>query len=412
MRIEDTDRERNTAEFEKDIIDSIAWLNIKWDEFYRQSERTEIYKKYLHKLISSGGAYISEEESKKEPGKTVRVVRLKNPGKKITFNDLIRDDISFDTAELGDFVIARTEDEPLYHFAVVVDDAEMNVSHVIRGEDHISNTPRQILIQEALGFERPLYAHFPLNLAADRSKLSKRKGDVTVRSYREKGFLPEALVNYLAIIGWTPQSGKEILSLEEMTEEFDIAGIHKSGSIFDNDKLLWFNRQYLLKMPAEQFAEEALRILKGSMGERGLKWNEQTAAALVPILRERTSVWDDIREQAKDGEFDYFFAEPELKAEEIPEKSSTAKDALKHLERLLEMFSDAQEALFKNPDSVKELIWDYATKEGRGAVLWPLRYSLTGRPRSPNPFVVAGIVGKNAIIKRINTAISALKQAV
>ena len=159
----------------------------------------------------------------------VRVIRLKNPGVVVTFTDIIRGDITFDTTELKDFAIARSEDDPLYHLAVVVDDADMGITHVIRGEDHISNTPRQILIQEALGINRPQYAHYPLHLSPERAKLSKRTGDVAVRSYREKGYLAPALLNYLAILGWTSPSGKEILSLEEMIAEFDLKDLHKSG---------------------------------------------------------------------------------------------------------------------------------------------------------------------------------------
>ncbi|HXK38741.1 MAG TPA: glutamate--tRNA ligase, partial [Candidatus Paceibacterota bacterium] len=233
FRSEDTDKERSRREFEDDIKDALRWLGLDWDEFYRQSERIEIYKKALHTLIDSGKAYISEEESKKEAGTVVRVVRLKNPGRKITFTDIIRGEITFDTTELGDLVIARSVDDPLYHFAVVVDDAEMKITHVIRGDDHISNTPRQILIQEALGFERPQYVHYPLLLGADKSKLSKRTGDTAVKSYREDGYLPEAFLNYIAILGWTPKSEREIMSLPEMVSEFDIQDLHKSGAVFD-----------------------------------------------------------------------------------------------------------------------------------------------------------------------------------
>ena len=408
MRIEDTDRERSTKEFEQDIIDSISWLGLAWDEFYRQSECTDIYANYLQQLLKSGKAYVSEEESKKEVGVMTRLVRLKNPGTRITFNDLVRGDITFDTNELGDFVIARSEHDALYHFAVVVDDAEMRITHVIRGEDHISNTPRQILIQEALGFMRPLYAHFPLNLAADRSKLSKRKGDVSVRLYREKGFLPEALINYLAIIGWTPPSGREILSLDEMIKEFDIKGIHKSGSIFDNDKLRWFNRQYLMRLPDDAFAAKSLPILRKTLEERAITWDENVGKTLVIILRERISVWEDVRTLAAEGEFDFFFADPKLNAHDIPEKRSTVKDAMRHLEQLRTLLADVPTRSFAHADKIKQEVWDYATQEGRGAVLWPLRYSLTGRSHSPDPFAVAAIIGKDAVLNRIKKAIEML----
>ena len=409
LRIEDTDKERSTPLFEKDIIDSIKWLGIEWDEFYRQSERIDIYKEKLHALINSGKAYLSEEESKKEAGKITKVVRLKNPGSAVTFNDLVRGDISFDTKELGDFVIARNIDEPLYHFAVVVDDAEMRITHVIRGEDHISNTPRQILIQEAFGFERPQYAHFPLNLAQDRSKLSKRKGDVSVRSYREKGYLPEALRNYLAVIGWTPPSGKEILTLEEMINEFDLNGIHKSGSIFDIDKLRWFNRHYLLALPEVTFVSDAVTILKESILSRQLKWDDAIGNAIIPMIKERISVWQDIRDLVKGGELDFFFAEPRVEVRQIPDKKSSAQEALRHLTTLQEIISGTSPESFREPENIKSAVWEYATKEGRAAVLWPLRYSLTGKTYSPDPFVVASIIGKEATLSRIAAAISLLK---
>ena len=185
FRSEDTDRERSRPEYEEDIQASLTWLGLSWDEFYRQSERGDVYTKTIQKLIDEGKAYVSEEESKKDLGVKVNVVRLRNPGIDITFTDVIRGNITFNTTELKDFVIARSLNDPLYHLAVVVDDFEMSITHVIRGEDHISNTPRQILIQEAIGAPRPIYAHYPLHLAGDRSKLSKRKGDVAVKNYRE-----------------------------------------------------------------------------------------------------------------------------------------------------------------------------------------------------------------------------------
>ena len=192
VRIEDTDKERNKPEYEKNIIDGFNWLGIKYDEFYRQSERADSHKKWLKKLIDENKAYLSKEE---EGGNRDEVIRFRNPNRDISFEDTVRGQVSFNTEELGDFVIARSMDEPLYHFAVVVDDFEMNINHVIRGEDHISNTPRQILIQEAIGAPRPKYSHIPLILAKDRSKMSKRHGAVSINEFKDRGFLPEAMVN-------------------------------------------------------------------------------------------------------------------------------------------------------------------------------------------------------------------------
>ena len=408
FRSEDTDKERSTKEFETDIADSLHWLGIEWDEFYRQSERTEIYRAALHALIDSGKAYVSEEESKKEAGTMMRVVRLKNPGTNVTFTDLVRGDITFNTAELGDFVIARSVDDALYHFAVVVDDAAMNITHVIRGDDHISNTPRQILIQEALGYARPEYAHYPLLLGADKSKLSKRTGDTSVKSYRDAGYLPGAFFNYIAMLGWTPESEREVMSVDEMIHEFEIAHLHKSGAVFDIEKLRWFNRQYLLAMPEDKFSGAALGIMEDSVVKRGLEWRPQTGALLINLVRERISVWEDARQLIAGGELDYFFSEPALNPAEIPGKKSTPEAAIKHLNVLREIVTEVPEPEFAGAETIKAAVWDYAAREGTGAVLWPFRYALSGLARSPDPFFIASVLGKQAVLRRIAAAVSAL----
>ena len=236
LRIEDTDKERSKKEFENDILEGLEWLGLKYDELYRQSERGEVYKSYVEKMLSQDLVYESDD----------KVIRFRNPNKKIKFNDLIRGEIEFDTTELNDFVIAKSVDEPLYHLAVVIDDFESGITHVIRGEDHISNTPRQILIQDAIGAPRPLYAHLPLILAQDRSKLSKRKHgeSVSLDYYREKGYSPAAVINYLALLGWNPGTEQEIFTLEELIKVFDLSRVHKGGAIFDEKKLAWVSRKH------------------------------------------------------------------------------------------------------------------------------------------------------------------------
>ena len=409
FRSEDTDKERSRREFEEDIVEQLKWLGLSWDEFYRTSERTESHVKALKRLIEEDKAYVSKEPSKKDPAIITEVVRLRNPGKAITFTDLVRGDITFDTTELKDFVIARAIDDPLYHLAVVVDDAEMNISHVIRGEDHISNTPRQILIQEALGFPRPEYAHYPLHLGADKSKLSKRTGDVAVKNYRERGFLPEALLNYIALLGWTPPSEREIMSLPEMLKEFEIKDLHKSGAIFDVEKLRWFNRQYLLKEPESSFVQEAANIMKTELTARNIPWDEERAARIMPLIRERISVWEDLRNFIREGEFDFFFTSPSPDPSTIPGKGSDAETAKKHLAYIRGILSALPPSEWKEYETVKDALWDYATKEGKGPVLWPLRYSLTGRERSPDPFLVCIAIGKEATVERIDAALDILK---
>ena len=402
FRSEDTDRERSTKEFEEDIVQELKWLGLEWDEFYRQSERTNVYRTALEKLIAEDKAYISKEPSKKDPSVEVAVVRLRNPGTTITFTDIIRGDITFDTKELGDFAIARSIDDPLYHLTVVVDDAEMKISHVIRGEDHISNTPRQILIQEALQYDRPLYAHFPLHLAADKSKLSKRKGDVAVRSYREKGFLPEALFNYLAMLGWTPPSGREIMKLEEMIAEFDLHNLHKSAAVFDLEKLRWFNRQYIERMNDGEFSDYVVPVFERALKERGVGYEENIAAKLLPLLREKVSIAGDVKEMIVEGEFDFFFKDPELDPARIPEKKSNPAEASEHLALAKETLANIDDWL---PGAIKSALWDYASERGRGAVLWPLRYALSGRDKSPDHFFIASVIGKDATLARIDRAL-------
>ncbi len=252
LRIEDTDKERSKSEYEEEIREGLEWLGITPDAVYRQSERTEIYQKHLQTLIQKGAAYLSKEPKKDGAGEMIEVVRFKNPNRRISWNDLVRGEVSFDTTELKNFVIAKSVTEPLYHLAVVVDDFEMGITHIIRGEDHISNTPRQILIQEALGAPRPIYAHLPLILAADRSKLSKRKHGETVSlaHYRALGISPEAMLNFLALLGWHPKASdaSEVLSFADLVAQFQLERVQKGGAVLDVNKLNWLNRQYLKRV--------------------------------------------------------------------------------------------------------------------------------------------------------------------
>lgn len=408
VRIEDTDKERNKEEWVDAIWQDFEWCGLHPDAKYRTSERGERHRELLRRLVEKGDAYVSKEPAKDDPAKTVEVVRLHNPGTSVTFNDLIRGEVTFDTTELGDFVIARAIDDPLYHFAVVVDDGDAAVSHVLRAEEHISNTPRQILIQRALGFEEPLYGHLPLILAPDRSKLSKRKHGASIENYRAQGFLPEATINYLALLGWTPPSGKEILSLPEMVEAFDLAHVHKSGAVFDLTKYHWFNRQYLLALPEQDFDSHALETLESAMTERAVPFHQGIARRLMPIIKERIGTWGDLKTMCADGELDYFFADPQSDPALLPGKNSDAATASEHLQHVAALFDGVSVEAFVSADTIKEAVWDYASEKGRGAVLWPLRYALTGREKSPDPFVVASIVSKEATLRRIHAAVAQL----
>jgi glutamyl-tRNA synthetase len=406
MRIEDTDKERSRPEYEQEILAGLQSLGLTWDQFYRQSERAPIYRGYLERAIQTGHAYLSREPKRDESGEEVTVVRLRNPNTVVTFDDEVRGEISFDTTELGDFVIARSLDDALYHFTVVVDDHEMAVTHVIRGEDHISNTPRQILIQEAIGAERPVYAHLPLLLGKDRSKLSKRHGAVQLADYEARGFLVPALVNYLALLGWNPGTDQELFSLEELVAAFDLSGIQKSGAIFDEEKLRWFNREYL-----RQESDDAwFTLLTDRLPDRVRalpQWSADRVRRLIPIVRERTTLGSEITADGEAGEYDFAFAAPTYELSILAAKGDESPRAvLPRLQHLAELIARLPENT--NPENVKSALWGYAEEQGRGAVLWPLRVALSGRERSPDPFSIIAVIGSAEAYKRIQTAVARL----
>lgn len=402
LRIEDTDRERSKKEFEDDIKSSIEWLGLAYDDFARTSERGDLHKKALQKLIDSGHAYISKETPNEEGGRT-EVIRFKNPNTSITFTDIIRGDVTFDTTELKDFVIAKSLEEPLYHLAVVVDDIDMGITHIIRGEDHISNTPRHILIMEALGATRPLYAHVPLVFAADRTKLSKRKhGEIVSLSYyRKLGYLPGAMVNFLAFLGWNPGDDRELFSLEELVREFKLEKVQKGAAAFNVEKLDWINSQYIKKLSDADFVANAKPFLSEKFSDRNI-------TPLVPMLKERIAKFSDIKMLEEGGELEYFFWDPDVALESLVWKKSTKEKALLHLEKVHEMLSALSEKEF-TIDGVKSALWSYAEAEGKGDVLWPLRIALSGKEKSPDPFTLASILGKEITLKRVQAAFIALK---
>ena len=402
FRSEDTDKARSTKEFEDEIVAGLQWLGLSWDnDIVRQSERASIYRSYLEKMIATGTAYLSEEESKNNPGEIVTVVRLVNPNKTITFTDLIRGEITFDTTELGDIVIARNIDDALYHFTVVVDDFEMGVTHVMRGEDHIPNTPRQILIQEAIGAPRPQYAHLPLILATDRSKMSKRHGAVSLSEYRQAGYTKEAIINYLALLGWNPGTEQELFTLPELIEAFTIDHIHKAGAVFDIKKFQWFNREYLNKLTDEDFSKYIAEDFPTQLSDLPQYTTERLARAL-PTIRERINTRSEFHEFTTVGEYDYLFAIPHYETEILQWKNDAAiKDALPRLQKAAETLLDAD---FTAIEAIKSALWPLAESLGRGEVLWPLRVALSGKKQSPDPFTLAFILGREETLARIQTA--------
>ncbi|PIR45476.1 MAG: glutamate--tRNA ligase [Candidatus Vogelbacteria bacterium CG10_big_fil_rev_8_21_14_0_10_50_13] len=396
LRIDDTDGERSRDEYEQNIREGLEWLGLKFDADYKQSERTEIYKQELEKLIASGQAYISQEEIK-EAGQRSEVIRLKNAGEDVTFVDLIRGEITFNTAELGDFVIAKDLTNPLYHFASVVDDKELGVNHIMRGDDHLSNTARQILIGQAIGAKTPKFAHIPLILAPDRSKLSKRHGATGLLAYRDLGYLSETMINFLALLGWSPQAkggaeANDVLSLPEIIELFELADVQKSGAVFDVEKLNSLNREYLKKLTPELAAGWlALGLTDKTKNLAG--YNEETLANIAPVILERVSNYDELRGAEGADEVKFWF--------EAPTPDQALLKTTEHLPKLAELLEEVNESDWTT-ENIKNAVWDFATETGRGEVLWPMRVALTGLAKSPDPFLVAEKLGKKETLNRLS----------
>ncbi len=403
LRCEDTDPIRSKKEYEDYFLQLFEWLGLSYDEYYRQSERTEIYKGYLLRLIAEDKAYISKEEPKKE-GQRSEVIRFRNPNIVLTFHDEVLGDISFNTTELGDFVIARELESPLYHFTVVVDDFEMGVTHIIRGQEHVPNTPRQILIQEAIGAPRPIYAHGSIILNEERAKLSKR--DPLVRpalEYRDEGYLPDALINFMALLGWNPGTEQEIFSREELIAAFSFERMQKQGAVFNPEKLEWVNKEHMKRLSVEEKCSYLERLMPISI--TGLSgYSHEMLLRATPTLVDHLSNFGEIKEQAKRGDVGYFFEDPTYAPESLfwkgdPDRARTHLQLDKVLEMLQKLPADDFEAM-----TIKATLWDYATEVGRGNVLWPMRYALSGRDKSADPFTLAGILGKEATIRRIEHA--------
>lgn len=418
LRIEDTDKERSEKKYEEGIIKGFEWLNLIPDEeILRQSERTEVYKKYIQQLLDEGKAYYcycSKEEleadrqammsqgltpkysgrCRKNPpeGQEPQLIRLKGSEKRIAFKDIIRGQVEFDANLIGDIAIAKDLETPLYNLAVVVDDAEMEISHVIRGEDHIPNTPRQILIAEALGFSRPQYAHLPLILSPDGGKMSKREGKQSLAEFKEEGYLPEALINFLAFLGWHPEDDKEIMSRKELVEQFSLERVQKGGAVFNQDKLDWLNAQYIKKMSDEELFAAIVDFVPEEWLETGDRLKK-----IIAVQRERMKQLTDIRELG-----DFFFKLPDYEGGLLLWKEMTREEARESLRESLKIVSG-------DPEFFEEKIVALSQEMGRGNVFWPLRVALSGQKNSPPPLELIKVLGTKESVKRIETAIEKLK---
>lgn len=396
VRIEDTDKARSKDEYKENILASLKWLSLPYDALYIQSENILSHTKHLERLIDTGAAYISKEEAKDGSGVMRELVRLKNKGEVVIFNDIIRGSIETNTTDLGDFVIAKSITEPLFHLAVVIDDHEEGVTHVIRGEDHIANTPRQILISRALGFPSPKYAHLPLVLAEDRTKLSKRKGALPATAYKDIGYLPEALLNFMAFIGWNPGGEREIYSLEELISLFELEKIHKGGAVFNKEKLAWMNKEY---MRMQQEVDQLASVKKYLQG-----YDEILLKKLLPTIIDRISAYGELV-AIEASEFSFFKKYPEINIEKIVWKDSEKSEAKMHLEKVMELLDGVD---FSTSSAIKEKIMPYAEVHGKGNVLWPLRMSLSGQEKSIDPFTICYVLGYKEVMSRLKLVCSAL----
>lgn len=437
LRIEDTDRARSEKKYEKEIFAGFSWLGLKWDEGpaadkkggsgpYRQSARTAIYEKYLRALLERGDAYYcycTKEELAAQrdamaaqgipprysgrcralkappPGKEPEVIRFKIAPEKVEFKDIVRGKISFDAALFGDIVIAKDIKTPLYNFAVVVDDALMEVSHVIRGEEHLANTPKQILMQRALGFREPRYAHIPLILNPDRSKMSKRFADTALAQYRERGYLPEALLNFLALLGWHPKDDREVFTAEELVKEFDLARVQQAGAVFNEEKLNWLNREHMKKLSDEKLAALAAPFAKQAHWDASPAFLERVVAA----ERGRANTLRDLVEQGR-----FFFELPDYDPALLVWRESSREEAKRVLGDLRERFMEISGHDFRRETVSAAVTYLIEGGAKRGAVLWPLRVALSGQRASPDPLDIMDALGKDESVKRIEYAIQEL----
>ena len=439
LRIEDTDKERSLPEWEKDLLENLHWLGLEWDEGegkggpytpYRQSERTGIYKQYLQQLLDQGKAYLcfcGEEElevqrqeqmsrgvaprykgtcrglSKEEQEKQLKagkpaIIRLLVPEKTVVFRDLIRGEIRFDMGLVGDMVLAKDMETPLYNFTVVVDDYLMKITHVIRGEDHISNTPKQMVLEEALGFPHTIqYAHLPLILGEDRTKLSKRHGDNSVTRFRKEGYLPQAVVNFLALLGWNPGDEREVFSLENLVKEFSMEKVQKSNAVFNTQRLDWINGSYIRQKSPKDLAELLAPYLPGA--------SLDVIEKVVVLYQGRLKKLSEIGALA-----DFFFKDMlEYPKEMLQWKQYSEKDTEKALGTVEQILSLIPEADWTKEVLGELLLREAEKKEDRGYLLWPMRVALCGKQASPGPFEVAEVLGKEKTLARIKNAILMVK---
>jgi len=416
LRIEDTDVERSRQHHAEQIVSSLQWLGVDWDEGpVYQSDRLERYRERAEELIRRGAAYrcyctVEELEAERlaaeakgipyrysgrcrtavAPAGTRHIVRFKVETGGIDFHDLIRGDVHFDADLIDDFVLLRSDGHPTYHLSVVVDDIDMAITHVARGDDHLSNTPKHILLFRAFGSEPPVFAHLPLILGPDRKRLSKRTGATSAEEYRDMGVVPRALFNFLTLLGWSPGGDREIFSKDEAAAMFDLSDVNSAPAVFDVEKLLWMNGQYLMRMTPEEIRPHLLPFLPRPVPDAELR-------ALIVMYQKRART---LREMAGQMSF-YFSGDEALEYErEAVEKHARGDDLAPRMRALYEALSNAEP--FDAATTERALRNLAATLEvGAGKLIHPLRLALTGRSVSPPIFDVAVVLGKERTLRRL-----------
>ncbi len=405
MRFEDTDRERSDQAHEADALEALAELGLSFDHGpFRQSERTDRYIAALEQLLASGHAY-EAEESKGEEG--ARVIRFKNPNTTLSFSDTVRGEVRIDTTDFGDFVIARSRTNPIYHLSVVVDDMDMGVTHVIRGEDHITSTPRQMLLIQALGGSVPTYAHLPLIIGPDKKKLSKRHGAVTYQEFKRLGYIPAAIVNYLALLGWNPGTDQEFFTMDELIDTFSLERVNSAPAMFSYEKLASINRHHIMQLSDIAYQNYIRDFVGDSAAAEALVAHPRFAAIVDLVFKDRVYAFDDARAMIEGGELDWLAALPEYDAATLCWKDSAPERIREHLTHTRTVFADMPDDQWHH-EQLKAALWEYATDAGRGEVLWPLRFALTAQEKSPDPFTVADILGRETTVARIDYALTQL----
>lgn len=429
LRIEDTDQARQVAGSSEKIIEMLKWYGLNYDEgpFY-QSKRLSLYQKYADMLVGKGSAYYcfcsaerlaelrKTAEAEKRPSKYDRVclaldakeiekrkgsgkfvIRLKIPSGKTNFTDLIRGKIEFDNALIDDQVLLKSDGFPTYHLANVVDDYEMKISQVIRAEEWLSSTPKHLILYHAFGWKPPEFAHLPLILGADRSKLSKRHGATGALAFRDEGYLPEAMLNFLALLGWNSGTEQEIFSRDELVKAFSLGAINKAGAIFNREKLDWVNGMYVRKLSIAEFAERAKPFLPDA--KRDSAFIEKALAT----VQERVKRLSELPALTH-----FYFKQPEYDAALLVWKKATPEITKDRLTKLVAFYTSSEFPL--DEKTLEEITKVFIAKEQieTGETLWPMRVALSGEKASPGPFQMAVVLGKEETIARLQIAINKL----